>query len=92
MPRILSTFFSEFPGLKTNDNTANPSEDNLLEDIEVARREWTNACAFFEQVSEPDLVDMAIYSMEAAEKRYIYLLKLAKHQGLQLAGYPEINL
>lgn len=92
MPNNLSTFFAEFAGLKTTTDPAELHDNTLLADIEAAKRDWTNARAFFEQVSEPDLVDMAIYSLEAAEKRYIYLLKQAKLQGLQISGYPEANL
>ena len=32
----------------------------------------------FENVSQPDLVDYAIYKVEAAEQKYIYLLKQYK--------------
>ena len=33
----------------------------------------------FENVSQPDLVDYAIYKVEAAEKKYIYLLRQIKN-------------
>jgi hypothetical protein len=38
---------------------------------------------YLDSVTDPDLVDHAIYSMEAAEKKYIYLLKQAKKDGLK---------
>lgn len=40
-----------------------------------AHQEWMAARTFFEQVTDPDLVDYAILSLQAAEKRYIYLWK-----------------
>ncbi|MGQ9779605.1 MAG: YaaL family protein [Bacillota bacterium] len=46
--------------------------------IAAARDEWLTAQRFFECVSDPDLVDQAIYSIEAAERKYMYLLRLAK--------------
>jgi len=49
--------------------------------VEEARVEWSAARRYFEIVSEPDLVDQAIYSLQAAERKYMYLLKLAKLQG-----------
>lgn len=51
---------------------------SLVESVEAAREEWLNSRAYFETVTDPDLVDHAIYSMEAAEKRYTYLLKKAR--------------
>lgn len=54
----------------------------LTESLEQAREEWLSSRAYFETVSDPDLVDHAIYMMEAAEKRYIYLLKRAREAGV----------
>lgn len=55
---------------------------SLAESVEHAREEWLSSRAYFETVSDPDLVDHAIYMMEAAEKRYIYLLKKARESGI----------
>lgn len=46
--------------------------------IEEARREWLRAGSYFENVTDPDLIDHAIYSVRAAEKKYMYLLKRAR--------------
>jgi hypothetical protein len=40
-----------------------------------AYQEWTAARTYFEQVTDPDLIDYAILSLQAAEKRYVYLWK-----------------
>jgi hypothetical protein len=59
--------------------------------VEQARREWQDAKLRFDQICDPDLIDYAIYAIEAAERRYIYLIKqareggLATNQGLPLA-------
>lgn len=55
---------------------------SLAESVEHAREEWLDSRAYFETVSDPDLVDHAIYMMEAAEKRYVYLLKKARESGI----------
>ncbi len=47
--------------------------------IENAKREWEDAKNIFENVSQPDLVDYAIYKVEAAEKKYTYLLRQIKN-------------
>ncbi len=48
--------------------------------VEQARQEWLDAKARFNEVDDPDLVDYAVYAMEAAENRYMYLLRKARHQ------------
>ncbi|NLG70262.1 MAG: DUF2508 family protein [Firmicutes bacterium] len=45
--------------------------------VEQARREWMAAQNEFDAVTDPDLVDHAIFAMQAAERRYVYLLRLA---------------
>lgn len=53
----------------------------LAEAIKEAREEWLAAQRFFAEVTEPDLVDQAIYRLEAAERKYMYLWKVArKHE------------
>lgn len=49
----------------------------LAQLVEQARRDWLAAQRYFNEVTEPDLVDHAIYSVQAAERRYVYLLRLA---------------
>jgi hypothetical protein len=48
-----------------------------------ARSEWLQAQNYFELVSDPDLVDYAIYQMEAAKLKYMYLIKQARKLGFQ---------
>lgn len=54
----------------------------LADSVKHARTEWLNSQAYFETVSDPDLVDHAIYMMGATEKRYTYLLKKARESGV----------
>lgn len=49
--------------------------------IEKARQELQAARSFFENVAEEDMVDHAIYSLQAAERKYDYLLKYARKMG-----------
>lgn len=50
----------------------------LLDLVEKARQDWHATRIYFENVSDPDLVDHAIHSMDAAQKRYMYLLRMAR--------------
>lgn len=58
------------------------SEERHLELIEEAKKEWQMARAYFNDVTDPELIDHAIYSLEAAEKRYVYLLRKAREEKL----------
>jgi hypothetical protein len=71
-------------------NTLNLANKNLEEfnyddefiNIENAKKEWEDAKNIFENVSHPDLVDYAIYRVEAAEQKYVYLLKQYRNNNL----------
>lgn len=56
----------------------------LAEAVEAARQEWVAARNYFDQVVDPDLVDFAVLSIGAAEKRYMFLLSEARRAGVQV--------
>ncbi|MDD3920852.1 MAG: DUF2508 family protein [Eubacteriales bacterium] len=58
-------------------------------DVEHALTQWKNAKVFFENVTDPTLVDYAVFEMEAAKKRYIYLLQAVRQKEEENAGMPE---
>ncbi|OQB24100.1 MAG: hypothetical protein BWY11_01378 [Firmicutes bacterium ADurb.Bin182] len=43
--------------------------------IRDALQSWKDAVAYFENVDDPELIEYAVYEMEAAKRRYIFLLK-----------------
>jgi len=55
----------------------------FLYEVRKAREEWQAAQNYFDSVDDPDLVDFAIYEVEAARRKYMYLLKQARLRGLQ---------
>ncbi len=57
----------------------------LVRLVEKARREWLVAQEEFNFVTDPQLIDHAIFSMQAAERRYVYLLRLAARACVGLA-------
>lgn len=63
-------------------HTAAPS---LPDAVERARQEWLSAKAYFDSVIETELVDHAIYTIEAAERKYMYLLKQARDAGVEIS-------
>ncbi|HBN95788.1 MAG TPA: DUF2508 domain-containing protein, partial [Firmicutes bacterium] len=40
--------------------------------VNTAKQEWLNAQSYFNQATEPELVDHAILSLQAAERKYMY--------------------
>jgi len=52
--------------------------------VAKAHAEWQAAQAYFENVTDPDLVDHAIFAIEAAERKYMYLLRHAEEFGYRL--------
>ena len=57
----------------------------ILEAVEQARRDWQASHAYFNNVTSPDLIDHAIYQIQAAERKYVYLLRRAHELGLVAA-------
>ncbi|GAB6099702.1 hypothetical protein JCM16358_15810 [Halanaerocella petrolearia] len=53
-------------------------DKDLEEEIIEAREEFNNAKKYFDSVSDPDLIDHAIYLLKAAESKHTYLLKKKK--------------
>jgi hypothetical protein len=50
-------------------------------EVKRAYADWQAAENYFDNVAaDPDLIDFAIYDMEAAKKKYAYMLKKAKEQ------------
>ncbi len=49
-------------------------EESLRQDLLLAKWELDNAYAGFDYVTDPDLVDCYIFKLNAAMKRYEYLL------------------
>ena len=65
---------------KPNEKT---EEEKILESLREAHREWKNKEEYFQSVKEPDLIDHAIYELEASKIKYIYLLKKIKEINIE---------
>ncbi len=59
----------------------------MPEVIELARLEWQDAQDYYTTVTEEDLIDHAAYRIRAAEKRYMYLIKKARQEGINYSRY-----
>lgn len=82
--RIFAGMRSAVSGLVDKVLLPQPSEvlkvkpPSVLEAVEQARLEWVAARRYFETVTDPDLIDHAVYLLEAAQRKYTYVLKKAR--------------
>lgn len=53
------------------------SARSARQEVSDALRAWQDAVKYFESAKDPELVDFAIYEMEAARRKYMFLLKKA---------------
>ncbi|MGI9953498.1 DUF2508 family protein [Moorellaceae bacterium AZ2] len=52
----------------------------LVVALKEAQKEWIEAQKLFAEVTEPDLVDEAIYRLQAAERKFMYLYKVVQQK------------
>ncbi len=65
-------------------STMEMDSEDMIKAVTEAKQEWLTAKSYFSNVTDPDLIDHAIFSVEAAERKYMYLLKRAKRRGVTL--------
>ena len=66
--------------LKAKEKT---EKEKILESLKEAREEWENKEEYFQSVTEADLVDHAIYELEASKIKYTYLLKKIREDHIE---------
>lgn len=70
----------------------NPTEDQeLIENIKNAKKEWINANTNFDYVDDQELVDYYTYKIKACQIRYEYYLKKAKERGVRLESMDTVE-
>ena len=58
-------------------------EEVILEATKKAKEDWKNAEVFFQNVTDPELIDYAIYKLDAALEKYTFLIRLSKQKGIK---------
>lgn len=89
--QLVKTYYEAARNFLCNLRKAMPKDrpDNrLYHDVAEAQRDWKNSLSYFNDVTDAELVDYAIYSMSAAEHRYSYLLKKAKEE----LGFEKLKI
>ena len=64
-------------------NKEKTEKEKILERLKEAQEEWKDKEEYFQSVTEADLVDHAIYELEASKIKYIYLLKKIKETNIE---------
>lgn len=53
---------------------------DLLQEIQETKQEWQNMQQVYNELQDPGLIEAVIYRLNAAERKYEYLLQLAKNR------------
>ncbi len=67
-------------------------QSDLVDIIDQARQDWLAAQSYFNEVTDPVLIDHSIYAMHATQTRYIYLWQQARQERVRIRGmgtHPE---
>jgi len=78
----VQAFLTSLVILKKTGNKPESRVYSLVTLVEKAKIEWDQAKVFFNEAQDPDLIDHAIFAMEAAERKYMYLLKEARKENV----------
>jgi hypothetical protein len=57
---------------------AKDERELLMESIEEAKKEWQRIQSNLNYIQDQEVIDYTIYALQAAEKRYVYLLRQMK--------------
>lgn len=82
---------SKFAAFERLKKSVAPQEDPLLEDIRSICRQMDAAYIRFEMEQDEDLLEAAIYELEALKARYRYLIKRAKKNKLESTGISAFS-
>jgi hypothetical protein len=59
-------------------------EDQFLQELDKAHQDWMLAHQRLDMLSSPELIDHAIYVLEAAEKKFSFYLRKAREKGIRI--------
>lgn len=56
------------------------ADEYLMNEVRDAWQRWQNALEYFNSVTDPELVECAIFNLEARRRHYMYLVNSIKRQ------------
>lgn len=66
--------------------------ESYCNEVQRAWDQWQAAQNLFDSVIDPDLVDYAIYDLEAARRRYVYMLRKSEQIAREERGETSMDL
>ncbi|HOV68766.1 MAG TPA: DUF2508 family protein [Clostridia bacterium] len=70
----------------------NQADEYLMNEVRDAWQRWQNALEYFNSVTDPELVECAIYDVEARRRHYMYLVNNIKRQNRNRGGNESSSL
>lgn len=68
---------------KRNKLNKDKDKEKIIKEIKRAQLDVETAEHFFQVVTDPELIDVAIYELEAKKSKYQYLIRIAKEKGVK---------
>ncbi|EGD52019.1 hypothetical protein TheetDRAFT_1106 [Thermoanaerobacter ethanolicus JW 200] len=88
----MGMLFDYLKGIAVTKNIYDYNSENyqLVNEVRQTIKELKDAEIYFQSVTDPDLVDYAIYRLESLKRKYIYLLKKAKKEGINFDNFSSL--
>jgi len=78
-------------GFWDTEQSCTVGKEDLTDIIDQARLDWIGAQNYYRTVTDPDLIDYSIFLIKACERRYMYLLKKARQEGICYPGIISMS-
>jgi hypothetical protein len=75
---VLTRVKNRFRPYLEDKNVIKKKDSTISDEVREAHEQWIDAKNYFDNVSEPELIDYATYRIEAARAKYMYLLNQLK--------------
>ena len=76
--QVLTRVKNRFRPYLEDKNVIKKKDSTISDEVREAHEQWIDAKNYFDNVSEPELIDYATYRIEAARAKYMYLLNQLK--------------
>ncbi|AEF16115.1 MULTISPECIES: DUF2508 family protein [Thermoanaerobacterium] len=86
----MGTLYKIFREISATKEETNDENDALIDEVKNTMRQLKDAEMYFQSVTDPDLIDQAIYNIESLRKKYTYLLKKAKENGVNFDNFNSL--
>lgn len=79
----LVNFLADYFNLGQALGSVGGEQQEFLERVRQAHRDWEIALNNFNYTDDPDMIDFSIYNIEATEKKYTCLIKIARKEKIK---------